>query len=65
MTNAAQAAQRAESLAMFKPGANRKARAVARKLGISQIEPIDPQTSTLSGAAEVVVVVGADQINRP
>ena len=50
---------------MFKPGANRKARAVARQLGISQIEPIDPQTSTLSGAAEVVVVVGADQINRP
>ena len=65
VTNAAQGAQRAESLAMFKPGANRKARAVARKLGISQIEPIDPQTSTLSGAAEVVVVVGADQINRP
>jgi hypothetical protein len=53
--------QRAESVAMFKPGANREARAVARKLGISQIEPVDPRSAALSGNATVVVVVGADQ----
>ena len=64
VTNAAQAGQRTESVVMFKAGENRKARAVARKLGISQIEPVDAQTSTLSADASVVVVVGADRINR-
>jgi hypothetical protein len=60
VTNAADR-QRPESVALFKPGANAKARAVARKLGITQIEPIDAQSETLAGAASVVVVVGADK----
>jgi len=64
VTNAAAGAQRTESVAMFKQGSNRQARAVARRLGISQIEPIDAQTSTLSGGATVIVVVGSDQISR-
>ena len=55
--------QRAESVVMFKPGASAAARAVARKLGISQIEPIDAQSQGLSGDAKVVVVVGADKSN--
>ncbi|MBV9214076.1 MAG: LytR C-terminal domain-containing protein [Actinobacteria bacterium] len=64
VTNAARAGQRTESVVMFKSGANRQARAVARKIGISQIEPIDTPSSSLSGAASVVVVVGADQATR-
>jgi hypothetical protein len=53
--------QRAESAVLYQPGSSRQARAVARRLGISQIEPIDAQSSGLAGAATVVVVVGADK----
>jgi hypothetical protein len=52
---------RAESVVLYSPGASRQARYVARKLGISQIEPVDSQSATLAGAATVVVVVGADR----
>jgi hypothetical protein len=52
--------QVAESVVLFKPGANREAALVARKLGISQIEPADPESTSQAGAAEVVVVIGAD-----
>jgi hypothetical protein len=55
--------QKAESVVEFKPGANRQARAVARKLHISQIEPLDPTNGdqSLAGNAQVLVIVGADQ----
>jgi hypothetical protein len=53
--------QRAESAVLYRPGSSRQARAVARKLGISQIEPVDAQSSALAGAANVIVVVGADK----
>jgi hypothetical protein len=53
--------QRAESVVLFKPGANRQARAVASKVGISQIQAIDVQNSGLAGTATVVVVVGQDK----
>jgi hypothetical protein len=61
VATASQSAPRAESVVLYKPGSNREARAVARKLGISQIEPIDSVSETLAGPATVVVVVGADR----
>jgi len=60
VTNASQQ-QRTESVVMYTAGQSRAARAVARKLGISQIEAIDTQTAALAGAATTVVVVGADK----
>jgi hypothetical protein len=60
----AQDAPRAESVVLYKPGASRQARAVSRKLGISQIEPVDPASATLAGTATVVVVVGADRATQ-
>jgi hypothetical protein len=56
--------QRAESVVMYKPGATDEARAVARRLDISSIEPIDDQARALSGVANVVVVLGADKANQ-
>jgi hypothetical protein len=53
--------QRAESVVMYAPGAEREGAAVGRKLRISQREPIDPQTQALAGDATVVVVTGGDQ----
>jgi hypothetical protein len=53
--------QRAESVVLYSPGSSRQARAVARKLGISQIEPVDAQSASLAGAATVIVIVGADK----
>jgi len=53
--------QRAESVVLHAEGADREARTVARKLGISQIEPVDPDSQALAGAASVVVIVGADR----
>jgi hypothetical protein len=61
VATASQAAPRAESVVLYRPGSSREARAVARKLGISQIEPIDSTSETLAGTATVVVVVGADR----
>ncbi|MFL5886204.1 MAG: LytR C-terminal domain-containing protein [Thermoleophilaceae bacterium] len=56
-------AQRAESVVEFKSGSNRAARLVARKLHITQIEPLDPSSGDqgLTGNAQVLVIVGADQ----
>jgi hypothetical protein len=53
--------ERAESVVLFAPGAAREAAFVGRKLGISQREPIDPQSQTLAGDARVVVITGADK----
>jgi LytR cell envelope-related transcriptional attenuator len=52
---------KAESVVLYADGASRAARAVANRLGISQIEPIDSRSQALAGDATVVVVVGADQ----
>jgi hypothetical protein len=60
VTNASQQ-QRAESVVMYTAGQSKAARAVGRKLGISQIEPVDAQTAALAGSATVVVVVGVDK----
>jgi chemotaxis protein histidine kinase CheA len=53
--------QRAESVVLFAPGAQREAAFTGRKLGIAQREPIDPQSQTLAGDARVVVITGADK----
>jgi hypothetical protein len=53
--------QRAESVVFYARGAAREARAVARRLRISQIEQVDADIQALAGDATVIVVVGADQ----
>jgi hypothetical protein len=53
--------QRAESVVLFAPGAQREAAFVGRKLGITQREPIDPQSQGLAGDARVVIITGADK----
>lgn len=52
--------QRAESVVLFAPGAEREAAEVGRRLKIAQREPIDPESQTLAGDATVVVITGAD-----
>jgi hypothetical protein len=53
--------QRTASAVLFAEGADREAQLVGRRLGISTIEPIDPDSQALGGNASVVVIVGADQ----
>ena len=53
--------QRQDSVVLFAEGGERPARVVARVLGISGVEPVDPDSQALAGNASVVVVVGADQ----
>lgn len=52
--------QRAESVVLFAPGHRNEARAVSRRLSISQRQPIDPGSQALAGDATVVVIAGAD-----
>jgi LytR cell envelope-related transcriptional attenuator len=61
--NALTQGQQAESVVEYSRGDKDQARLVANKLGISQIEPIDPQTQGLAGDATVTVIVGADKTN--
>jgi hypothetical protein len=53
--------ERAESVVLYAPGAEREAADVSRRLGISQREAIDAESQALAGDATVVVVAGADQ----
>jgi len=53
---------RNESVVLYAPGHQREAAAVARKLGISQREPIDAASQALAGDAGVVIIAGSDQI---
>ena len=59
--NNASNGQFAESVVLFRPGKNRDARLVQKKLGINQLEPVDAQNASQAGNATVVVVVGQDQ----
>jgi hypothetical protein len=52
--------QRAESVVLYAPRHQREARAVNKRLGIGQREPIDPASQELAGDATVVVIAGAD-----
>jgi hypothetical protein len=53
--------QRAESVVLYAPSAEREAANVGRRLDISQREAIDAESQALAGDATVVVVAGADQ----
>lgn len=53
--------QRTASVVLYAEGADREGRLVARRLGIEQVEPIDPDSQALAGNASVVVIVGSDQ----
>lgn len=61
VTNASDQGERAESAVVYAPDHKADARAVARKLNISQIEPADPESQALAGDATVIVIVGLDQ----
>ncbi|HKP21979.1 MAG TPA: LytR C-terminal domain-containing protein, partial [Thermoleophilaceae bacterium] len=52
--------QRAESVVLFSPGHRDEAKAVSRRLGIAQRQPIDPGSQGLAGDATVVIIAGAD-----
>jgi len=53
--------ERAESVVLYAPGAEREGADVARRLDIPQREAIDAESQALAGDATVVVVAGADQ----
>ena len=55
-----QSQQRAESVVLFSPGHRNEARAVGRRLQISQFQPVDPGSQELAGDATVVVIAGAN-----
>jgi hypothetical protein len=52
--------QRAESVILFSSGHKNEAKAVSRRLKITQRQPIDPASQDLAGDATVVVIAGAD-----
>jgi hypothetical protein len=52
--------QRAESVVLFAPGHKNEARAVGKRLSITQFQPIDPASQGLAGDATVVVITGAN-----
>ena len=53
---------RAESVVFYADGSERAARAVGEELNIGQRQPITGGARALAGDAEVVVVLGADQM---
>jgi len=52
--------QRAESVVLFASGHKNEARAVGKRLGITQYQEIDSASQQLAGDATVVVIAGAD-----
>jgi hypothetical protein len=53
--------QRANSVAMYAAGHQRDAQAVARKLRIKTVTPVDSESQSIAGDASVVVIVGSDK----
>jgi hypothetical protein len=53
--------QLAESVVQYARGHEAEARAVSRRLGIDQREPINPSSQALAGDATVIVIAGADK----
>jgi hypothetical protein len=53
--------QLAESVVQYAPGHQAEARAVSRRLGIAQREPVNPSSQALAGDAGVIVIAGADK----
>jgi hypothetical protein len=52
---------RANSVAMYSRGHESDAKAVARKLNIRNVTPVDPESQAIAGDASVVVIVGSDK----
>jgi hypothetical protein len=53
--------QLAESVVQYAPGHQAEARAVSRRVGIAQREPVNPSSRALAGDATVIVIAGADK----
>lgn len=53
--------QLAESVVQYAPGHQAEARAVSRRLGIAQREPVNPSSQALAGDATVIVIAGGDK----
>jgi hypothetical protein len=53
--------QLAESVVQYSSGHEPEARAVSRRLGITQREPVNPSSQALAGDATVIVIAGADK----
>ena len=53
--------QLAESVVQYAPGHEAEGRAVSRRLGIGQREPVNPSSQALAGDATVIVIAGADK----
>ena len=53
--------QLAESVVQYASGHEAEARAVSRKLNITQREPVNPSSQALAGDATVIVIAGADK----
>jgi hypothetical protein len=52
--------QLAESVVQYAPGHQAEAKAVSRRFGISQLEPVAANSRALAGDATVIVIAGAD-----
>jgi hypothetical protein len=50
-----------QTVVQYASGHRGEAEAVARSLGVGQVQPIEAQVSSLASSASVVVVVGADR----
>jgi hypothetical protein len=57
--------QRAESVVLSAPDAEREAAEVAKRMKIAQREPIDPESQALGGDASVVVIAGQNLTGQP
>jgi hypothetical protein len=53
--------QLAESVVQYAPGHEAEAKAVSRRVGIGQREPVNPSSRALAGDATVIVIAGADK----
>jgi hypothetical protein len=53
--------QLAESVVQYAPGHQAEAKAVSLRVGISQREPVTPDSRALAGDATVTVIAGADK----
>jgi LytR cell envelope-related transcriptional attenuator len=53
--------QLAESVVQYAPAHQAEAKAVGRRLGISQLEPVTADSRALAGDATVIVIAGADK----
>jgi LytR cell envelope-related transcriptional attenuator len=53
--------QLAESVVQYAPGHQAEAKAVSRRVGIGQREPVNPSSRALAGDATVIVIAGNDK----